>query len=72
MTLTFINGEIFLAQGGGLLRALPFSVYYFLMDVSELKNYLEMKFVFMRTSFGRMKDKSLCLGSVLLGCGMES
>jgi hypothetical protein len=46
--------------------------YHFLVDASELEDYIEMKFVFMQTSFGKMKDKSLCLGSALLGSGMQS
>lgn len=29
------------------------------MDASELEDYLEMKFDFMKTSFGRMKDKQV-------------
>lgn len=45
----------------------------FLMDASELEDYLEMKFVFMKISFERMKvNESLCLGFVLLGSEMQS
>lgn len=43
------------------------------MDASALEDYLEMKFVFMKISFGRTKgNRSLCLGSVLLGSEMQS